>query len=814
MSDRAPAPRSELRSFRVRAVLTQDELAHKAGVGVRTIRDIESGRVRPQPTTVRLLAEALGLDETDRGSLAGSPERPPVAPRELPRPPAAFAGRRSQLDTIVSAVEQGSAVVAVHGMAGVGKTSLALAAAHALADRYPDGQLFVDLHGFTRAEGPRPGLQSVLTGLLHRLGFADSDIPADVDDLTTRFRSAVADRRLLLVLDDAASAEQVEALIPGTASGLTLVTSRRDLSVLSDAYSVPLDPPSMPEAVEMLGAAVADRISEDEAAAVAEHCGRLPLAIGLAAARLRSRPFWKARDLLERLADEHRLFNELEMGHQGVLAALNASYRELDPDHRRLLRRLGLVPGDDVDARVAASLCDVDDVRAAAMLETLLDFHLVETRTPGRYGLHDLVRRFAAQIVELEETEDEREEAFGRLLGTYLHFAYRAVNHWTMPGVPMLAEGAAAHDIGLSGLEDRESAEAWYLAERGNLTAAGFAAERVGWLEAAWHFATVASAFRTYDRDNERLLVANRMALEVSRRLGDERKESHTLSDRGRHLLFMGRSAEAIDCLQQAAALQRKLGDLGGAAFSMRAIGLKHRQSGRFAEALAVYREGLALAEASKDDQVIVLVSANMFTPLLQLGRLDEAERCLVESEQRMGEDDTYNPVRIANFRGTLLRERGDPAAALELHTACLETCRERGFKGGTVPVLVELSEDLMRLDRFAEAVSRLGAAVEYSEEVSNPAFERTTRNQLGRALTASGLAEEATGHHERAADLAESDGDLYELARAHHGLADVHRLRGDEIAERRHLRRAAELYRRCGVPEADQVTERLRDLE
>lgn len=794
--------------------MTQVELAHKAGVGVRTIRDIESGRVRPQPTTLRLLAEALGLSETDRAALAGSPERRPVVPRELPRPPAAFAGRRSQLGAIVSAVDSGSAVVAVHGMAGVGKTSLALAAAHALADRYPDGQLFVDLHGFTRSEGPRPGLQSVLTGLLHRLGFADSDIPADVDDLATRFRSAVADRRVLLVLDDASGAEQVEALVPGTPRGLTLVTSRRDLSALAGALSVQLESPPIPEAVEMLGTVVSDRITEDEAAEVAERCGRLPLAIGLAAARLRSRPSWKARDLLERLADEDRLFDELDMGHSGVLAALNASYRELDSDHQCLLRRLGLVPGDDVDARAAAALCDVDDVRAAAMLETLVDFHLAETRTPGRFGLHDLVRRFAAQIVELEETEDEREEAFARLLGTYLHFAYRAVNHWTMPGVTMLAEGAPAHDLGLPGLEDRESAESWYLAERGNLTAAAFAAERVGWLEATWHLATVASAFRTYDRDNERLLVANRMALEVSRRLGDERKESHTLSDRGRHFLFMGRSAEAIDCLRQAAALQQKLGDLRGAAFSKRAIGLIHRQSGRFAEALAVYREGLALAEASKDDKVIVLVSANMFIPLLRLGRLDEAERCLLDSEERMGEDDVYNPVRIANFRGTLLRERGDPAAALELHTACLETCRERGFKGGTVPVLVELSEDLMRLDRVAEAVSRLGAAVEYAEEVSNPSYERTARNLLGRALTVSGLIQEAKGHHERAADLAESDGDLYELARAHHGIADVHRLRGDQVAERRHARRAAGLYEQCGVPEADQINKGLSDPE
>ncbi|GAB4001129.1 hypothetical protein GCM10029992_35600 [Glycomyces albus] len=523
---------------------------------------------------------------------------------------------------------------------------------------------------------------------------------------------------------------------------------------------------------------------------------------------------WRAEDLLERLADEDRLFDELDMGHRGVIAALNASYRELDSDHRRLLRRLGLVPGDDVDARAAAALCDVDEARASAMLETLVDFHLAETRTSGRYGLHDLVRRFAARIVELEEDEDEREEAFARLLGMYLHFAYRAANHWTIPGTTMLSEGAEAHDLGLPGLEDRESAEAWSRAERGNLAAAVFAAEHAGWLEAAWHLAAASSVFRVQHRDIEHFLVVNQLALELSHRLDDEWKEAHTLAERGRYFLFTGNSAEATDCLEQAAALQRRLGDLRAAALSLRNIGLIHRQSGRFVESLAVYREGLELAEAAADDKVIVLVRSNMFTPLLRLGRLAEAERCLTESEQRMGEDDVYNPVRLANFRGTLLRERGDPAGALVLHAGCLETCRERGLGGGIVPVLVELSEDLLGLNRGAEAVSRLGAAVEFAEEVANPAYERTARNHLGRALTVSGIAEEAIGHHERAAALAESDGDLYELARAHHGLADVHRLRGDTVAERRHLRRAAGEYAECGVPEAAQLTERLRDLD
>jgi hypothetical protein len=240
-------------------------------------------------------------------------------------------------------------------MAGVGKTSLAVRVAHALASRYPDGQLFVDLHGFTHGAAPRPGLESVLTRVLRGLDLADRNLSANIEELTARYRSVLADRRVILVIDNAADAAQVESLLPGTLDSLILTTSR-DLSSLAGAYSVLLEPPPMPEAVAMISAAVAGRTTADEAVAIAERCGRLPVAMGLAAARLRSRPLWRAEDLLARLADEDRLLDELDIGHDGVTAPLRASYRELDTDHQRLLRRLSLVPGDDLDVYTAAAL--------------------------------------------------------------------------------------------------------------------------------------------------------------------------------------------------------------------------------------------------------------------------------------------------------------------------------------------------------------------------------------------------------------------------------------------------------------------------
>lgn len=360
MSDSILDARSNLRSLRLRAMMTQEELAAKAGLGVRTVRDIELGRARPQPNTLRLLIEALDLDEQSRALLSETADRVMPVPRELPRDLAEFTGREQQLDDLLTAVGDGTSVVAVHGMAGVGKTSLAVHAAHALVPRYPDGQVFVDLLGFTGSGTDRPGPESVLVRVLRSCNVDIKDIPVEVGELAAVYRSTLAERRVLLVFDNAANAEEVERLLPGTPESLVIVTSRRDLSALPAAHSVPLEPPPMREAVMMIAAAAAGRTTADETEAIAERCGRLPLAMGLAAARLRSRTRWKAADLLQRLDDEDRLLDELDLGHRGVAAAFGASYRELDAPQRRLLRRLSLVPGDDVDAYAAAALCDTE----------------------------------------------------------------------------------------------------------------------------------------------------------------------------------------------------------------------------------------------------------------------------------------------------------------------------------------------------------------------------------------------------------------------------------------------------------------------
>ncbi|MFC3491570.1 ATP-binding protein [Glycomyces rhizosphaerae] len=812
MPDPPSDARSSLRSLRQRAMMTQEELAFKSGVGARTIRDIESGRVRPQPKTVRLLADALGLSENEWTLLTSAEDALTAVPRELPRTLAAFAGREHHLDAIVAAVDEGTAVIAVHGMAGVGKTSLAVRAAHALAPRFPDGQLFVDLHGFSHPDGPRPDLRSVLTRVLRGLDVAERALPTDIDELTARYRSVLADRRVLLVLDNAADAEQVEALLPGTSGSLILATSRRGLDPLAGAHSVPLEPPPMREAVAMIGAALAGRITAEEAAAIAERCGCLPLAMGLAAARLRSRPLWRAQDLLNRLADEDRLLDELDMGHRGVAAALRASYLELDTTHRRLLRRLGLVPGDDVNACAAAALCDENEERATAMLESLVDVHLAETRSPGRYRLHDLVRLFAARLAGLEETKAELDAALHRLLGVYLHFAYQAAAR-LHPNKRRFTEGAAAHDAGLPGFTDQPGALAWFQTERANLEAAVVAAAHADRTEQAWHLATAFNAFFVHDPDTGPHAHVNRIALDIARRTGDVRKEAFTLGDAGRQLLAVGRHREAIDCLDRSVALKRGFGEFGDAALTLANIGILYRRAGRFADSIEVHEAALAQAEEAADAAAAALIRTNMVVPLLRLGRFAEAEHRLAAAERRLDSGDEHNRIRIEVFRGVLVRELGDPTEAVTMHADCLRAYRGEGVTADVTATLIELGVDLLRAGRADDAAAELGRAVEYAVRLADPSLERSARNDLGRAFTDLDRIDEAIGQHERAAVIAESHEDAYELARSHHGLAEAHRHQGDGAAERRHLQSAAERYEACGVPETALVAARLGEL-
>ncbi|MEV4569452.1 NB-ARC domain-containing protein [Nonomuraea sp. NPDC049419] len=401
-----------LRGWRKRALLTQEQLAEKAGLNVRTVRRLESGGLQPRSRSVLLIAQALGLCGEEREQLAaaarGAPAAPadepaisPIVPRQLPAGLAALAGREHELTIVENAHRAEPApVVAVDGMAGTGKTALAVHAAHRLAPGFPDGQLYVDLHGHTPGAAP-VGPAEALARMARALGVPGADLPDQLDDRAALYRSVLARRRVLVVLDDAADEDQIQPLLPAGPGCRVIVTSRRRLSGLGDVRALSLDvlPPAAAVALfaEVAGRERVAGAPRGELHEVVARCGALPLAVRIAAERLRARPTWRVRDLLDRLAGDR--LAALKAGRHDVAAALDRSYDRLPADLRRAYRLLGARTGAgaNVDPRTAATLLGTSPPHAERLLERLLDAHLLREAAPGRYLFHDLVRDHACR---------------------------------------------------------------------------------------------------------------------------------------------------------------------------------------------------------------------------------------------------------------------------------------------------------------------------------------------------------------------------------------------------------------------------------
>ena len=382
---------------RVRRALV-DELGVEPGTELRRVHaQVIAGDVEPtEPVPVTPAASVCGR--------AGQP-----VPRQLPASAWYFTGRQIELSRLTTLVEgfepaQNSAglvaISVICGMAGVGKTALAVHAAHLFAQRFSDGQLFVDLHGYTQGCAPREPTD-VLEVLLRALDLPPHQIPASLDERAAVFRQRLADTRTLILLDNAASETQVRPLLPGNSGCLVIITSRRQLKGLHDVHSVTLDVLPEADAVTLLVAAAGHpRMPADdpETTEIVHLCGRLPLALRMAASLLAHRPQWTAGHLAGLLRDQRRQLIAISDGERDLASVFDLSYRTLTAAQQVLFRRLGLVLGPDIDANAAAALLETDPTSAGMLLEDLVDHNLLTEHAPGRYRLHDLIREHARTL--------------------------------------------------------------------------------------------------------------------------------------------------------------------------------------------------------------------------------------------------------------------------------------------------------------------------------------------------------------------------------------------------------------------------------
>ncbi|UQX03421.1 tetratricopeptide repeat protein [Streptomyces sp. RerS4] len=737
------------------------------------------------------LAERQGLDpghafgKLEQDILRDAPDlRPPLTAQRPAKPQGTnflpydvpdFTGREDEIDGLVrrwSGSNGGNGGVvtisAIDGMAGVGKTTLAVHAGHRLADHFPDGQLFIDLQAHTAGQAPLDA-GTALEVLLGQLGVPAQNIPASVADRAALWRSELSGRRVLAVLDNALGADQVRPLLPGSSRALILVTSRRRLTDLDGAHALSLDVLPAAEAVELFTAIVGERAAAEPLAVldVLQLCGFLPLAVRIAAARLRHRPRWTVAHLADRLRDQRRRLAELATSERGVAAAFTLSYLQLTEDQQRMFRLLGLQPGRDISPEAASALTGLPLRQAEDLLEDLLDAHVLTQHRLGRYTFHDLLREHALATAAAEEPADARREALGRLFHHYLHTASTAIDHLYPEGKhhrPRIPAPATP----TSPPQDEAEAIAWLDGERANLMATGQYAAEHDWLAHTGQLAATLHRYLLGHAHQADALALGGLALRAARRSGDTAAEARTLIDLGQvHFWWHGAYEQAAEHYRHALDLAREIGDQGVAAGALQALGGVSRRRREYdrahdhcARALVLFRE---------------------------LGDRAGVARCLTDL-------------------GIVHERQGRYEDAHEHHRQALDVYRETGSRIGETVVLNNIGLLCQRQGRYDEARRHHGQALELSRRFDFPGDEAESLNALAEAARCLGDLDGAVAEHDTALTLAREVGYRPEQARAHDGLARVHRDLGRVDLAHDHARQALDLYTALAVPEADEI--------
>ncbi len=771
--------------------------------------------------TRRRLVDELGSDPSPplrrlhEAILRGQVDAPEPAPtvvvrNDLPGDLADFTGRATEMRHVLGSIpddpDSPTAVVieAIDGMAGVGKTTLAVHLAHLLADRYPDAQLFVDLHGHA-ADRTAVDPLTALDTLLRALGVPGERIPADLAERSALWRAELATRRALVVLDNAADAAQVRPLLPGTSRALTLVTSRRRMLDLETARVLSLDLMPHRDAVALFTTVVGDdrpALEPDVVDEVVALCGHLPLALRIAAARLRSRPTWTVRHLARRLRQG---LSELAVGDRSVAAAFALSHQHLTAEQGRLFRLLGLVPVSGFDAFAAAALAGVRVDHADRLLEELVDVHLLEQPTPGRYRFHDLLRDHASAVAAETETEAGRDEALARLFDYYLHTGTAAGGHLGPSARRVRIDHPPADAPSFA---DGAEALVWLDGEHANLVSVVLHAAEHGPPAHSWQLTQALWRFYFIRGHVDDWVATHRAALRAARSSGDRFAQAEVLKSLGTAHWQARRSPEALEHYRDALALYREIGERKGEAAVLGNLGLIYDQMGRYAEAIDHHQQDLDLCRLIGDRRGEGTTLSNLGLVCERVGRYEEAlDHCrealviMREFGDRWSEGETLIHLGIVHHR---LR---DHAEALRCQREALALMRELADRQREGQVLANIGHVLSEAGEHAEALENLRLALAITRENGDRIEETRVLNDFGEAHRAAGLSSEAD--HRRALANALDTDDRHQQARAHVGLGHAV-VAGDPQAARLHWELSLAIYQELGVPEADEVSAHL----
>jgi tetratricopeptide (TPR) repeat protein len=750
----------------------------------------------------------------------------PQLPRQLPPDVFGFTGRTDVLATMERLIEDAGngpaamVISALSGTAGVGKTALAVHWAHRVADRFPDGQLYVDMRGYGPDEPLTPA--RALAGFLRALGVNGRDIPYELAERAAHYRTLMSDRRMLVVLDNASSVEQVRPLLPAARCSLVMITSRDSLPGLvarDGARRIDLDLLEPGEAVELLRTLIGPRAQAEPVAVerLAALCTRLPLALRIAAELAASRPGVALGELADELADERTRLDLLDAGadaRSSVSSVFSWSYRALRDLDAKLFRLLGLNPAAEVDSYGAAALAGTDLAQAKASLDRLARAHLIQRCLTGRFSMHDLLRTYAARLADQAETEGSRRAAVLRLLDYYLATTAKAMDA-AFPAEQKRRPRPFALTTPSPEFASAAEGRAWLDDQRGDLvTVVGYAAQH----GCAVHAVKIADVLWRHLHNgafHQEALMIHGAALAASSQMADRRYDGIARVNLGTVHWRLGQHDEAASNYQEALTAFRAAGDRTGEARVLANLGAVYWLWGNYDDAaeysLLAFTAFGDMGDLAGESRAL----GNLGAIRAGQGRYEEAARCHRHSLQIAREiGDRQAEGRALDNLGVVLARQGHLDTAAEHHTRALTISRELGDRTGEAGALENLG--LLHRDdgRFEQALEDFEMVLGIACDIGNRNREASVLNAVGETFRATGQIEQAQSHHELALAKANEIGNRYERARALNGLGHTMNATGNLRNARSHWQDALAIYEDIGAPEAVAVASSLHALE
>ncbi len=706
------------------------EFAKHTGMSKSTLQYmIGSRRTAPDYHELVALVGKLGQPWTPEWerlwwcAVDSPPEDAEAVPAQLPATPPGFVGRAAELAELGRIRAAGAATAVLCGMAGVGKTALAVRWAHRAREAFPDGQLYIDLRGYD--PDPPVATADALASLLRALGVSDTAMPSALDERTALLRTVTNRRRILVVLDNAATVEHVRPLLPGTEESFVIVTSRDRLTGLvarEGAARVRLDPLPAANATGLLEDFIGVRAVADPAAvaSLSEQCARLPLALRVAAEFVAGRPDTPLASLVAQLADEQRRLDALDAGgdrRTAMRGVLSWSYRRLPAPAARLFRLLSLHGPVTFGTGAAAALAGLPAGEARALLDQLCQAYLIHPVDSDRYQMHDLLRAYASELVEAVEKAPQRRAAVRRLLNYYLRSAHAADLRLEPHRLPITVPRVRA--VAPERMPSFAAAMAWFTVEHPALLAAINLAIRSDLDEYTWRLAWTTLTFFERRGHWQDYADTQRAALAATGRLGDRSGQAHTHRCLARVYGRLGRDEEAHTHLRRALELYRETGDRGGQARTCLNLSMAAERGGRYLDAMRYDREAYNLFVATGDRHGQGLALNQIGCDHLVLGNPDQAladcQRALAIFEEFA---DVASQAAVWDSLGAAHHALRRTARAVDCYEQALTHYRQLGNQYNEADSLINLGEAYAASGDRDAALARWRPALEILEEL------------------------------------------------------------------------------------------------